>query len=126
MNKLQIYKTIGYILLIITGYIIGQYPFINSFDFWVIHHIQPSIEVYDKCISVTLFIFSLALLFSLWHNFWLMVIMIFISWGMLGNLIDEMNNRATILTISEKISLLLALTTTAILIWTRHRKSITK
>lgn len=122
----QKYKTIGYIILIISGYMIGQYPFIPSFNIWMINHIQHNIEVYDKCMSITLFIFSFVLLLSVWHNYWVKIVMIFINWGMLGNMIDELTDRATLLTFNEKLSLLFALITTSLLIWKRHKRLTTR
>ena len=117
----QTQKTIGYLLLIVIGLAVGEYPYIPTFQLGFISHIQPSIEVLDKCISITLLAFSLGLFFALWHNFKLMVTMIFITWGMFSNAIDEWTNQAELFGTTEKISLLFALLTTSILIW-KHRQ----
>jgi len=122
----QTQKTIAYLLLILTGWSVGQYPYIPSFQLGFFSHIQPDIDVLDKCISITLLAFSLGLFFALWHNFWLMLIMSFISWGMFNNAVDEWTNQNEIFGITEKISLLFALLTTSILIWKRHKKLTTK
>lgn len=124
LNQTQ--KTFAYILLILVGYGVGQYPFIPSFTFMNYCHVQPSIDVFDKCISITLLAFSLGLLFALWHNFWVMLIMLFITWGMMNNVVDEFTGQAGLLGLSEKLSLLFALLTTSILIWKRTRKYHTK
>lgn len=122
MERKHIIRTAGYLLLIWVGWVVGEYPRIPSFTLGVLHHLQPSIENYDKCIATTLLAFSMALLFALWDNIWLMISMIFITWGMFNNFIDEINNTATILTTNEQLSLLFALLTTSILIWKHRRK----
>lgn len=124
MNQTQ--KTIAYLLLIVIGWGIGEYPFIPSFQLGFFSHIQPDISIFDKCISITLLAFSLGLFFALWHNFWLMVTMAFITWGVFNNAMDELTNKAEILGSMEKISLLFALLTTSILIWKHHKKLTTK
>jgi len=124
MNQTQ--KTIAYLLLIVIGWGIGEYPYIPSFQLGFINHTQADITLFDKCISITLLAFALGLFLALWHNFWLMVIMSFITWGMFNNAVDEWTNRAEILGTAEKISLLFALLTTSILIWKRHKKLTTK
>lgn len=119
-------KTIAYILLIIIAWGVGEYPHIPSFKLGFISHAQPSIQVLDKCVSITLLAFSIGLFFALWHNFWIRVTMIFITWGMFSNVVDEWKNQAEIFDTIEQISLLFALTTTSYLIWKRHRKLATK
>ena len=119
-------KTIAYILLIVIGWGVGEYPFVPSFQLGFVSHVQPDIAVFDKCISITLLAFSLGLFFALWHNFKLMIIMSFISWGMFNNAVDEWTNKPELFSMTEKISLLLALLTTSILIWKRHKKLATK
>ena len=119
-------KTIAYILLIVIGWGVGEYPFVPSFQLGFISHVQPDIAMFDKCISITLLAFSLGLFFALWHNFKLMIIMSFISWGMFNNAVDEWTNKPELFSMTEKISLLLALLTTSILIWKRHKKLATK
>lgn len=119
-------KTIAYILLIVIGWGVGEYPFVPSFQLGFVSHVQPDIVVFDKCISITLLAFSLGLFFALWHNFKLMIIMSFISWGMFNNAVDEWTNKPELFSMTEKISLLLALLTTSILIWKRHKKLATK
>lgn len=119
-------KTIAYILLIVIGWGVGEYPFVPSFQLGFISHVQPDIVMFDKCISITLLAFSLGLFFALWHNFKLMIIMSFISWGMFNNAVDEWTNKPELFSMTEKISLLLALLTTSILIWKRHKKLATK
>lgn len=119
-------KTIAYILLIVIGWGVGEYPAIPSFQLGFVSHVQPDIVMFDKCISITLLAFSLGLFFALWHNFKLMIIMSFISWGMFNNAVDEWTNKPELFSMTEKISLLLALLTTSILIWKRHKKLITK
>lgn len=121
MNISQRTKTILYLLLILTGWGVGQYCQIPSFNWLWINHIQPDIAVFDKAISVTLFTFSLTIYFALWHNKWLNIVMVFITAGFLNNMIDELNNKASILTTTEQVSLLFALTTTSYLIWKRHK-----
>lgn len=117
----QTQKTIGYLLLIVIGWAVGEYPYIPTFQLGFISHIQPDIEVLDKCISITLLAFSLGLFFALWHNLWLMIVMLFITWGMFNNAVDEWTNQAELFGTTEKISLLFALLTTSILIW-KHRQ----
>jgi len=119
-------KIILYLLLIVTGWAVGQYPYVPSFKIWFISHVQPNITVVDKCVSVTLLCFSLALFFVFWKHFWGMLIMLFFTWGFFNNAVDEFTNRASIFTSNEKLSLLFALLTTSILIWKRHRKLATK
>ena len=122
----QTQKTIAYLFLILFGYLVGQYPFVPSFKIFNFIHTQPGIEVFDKCISITLLAFSMGLLFALWHNFWLRVVMSFINGGMFNNVVDEFTDKQSIFSTNERISLLLALLTTSILIWKRHRKLATK
>ena len=117
----QTQKTIGYLLLIVVGWAVGEYPYIPTFQLGFISHVQPDYTILDKCVSITLLAFSLGLFFALWHNLWLMIVMLFITWGMFNNFVDEMNDTATYLTTNEQISLLFALLTTSILIW-RHRR----
>lgn len=119
-------KTIAYFGIILIGWIIGEYPYVPSFQLGFISHAQPSIQVLDKCVSITLLAFSIGLFFALWHNFWIRVTMIFITWGMFSNVVDEWKNQAEIFDTIEQISLLFALTTTSYLIWKRHRKLATK
>ena len=122
MDIKHIQRTGGYLLLIWIGWLAGEYPHIPSFTLGFIRHLQPSIEVYDKCIATTLLAFSLALLFALWHNIWLMISMVFIVCGMFNNFVDEIGGTASYLNTNEQILLLFALLTTSILIWKRHRK----
>lgn len=114
-------KVILYILLIVTGWAVGQYPYIPSFQIGFLNHVQPDITVLDKCVSITLLSFSIALFFVFWHRLWLMLIMLFITWGFFNNTVDELSNKASIFSTSEKVSLLFALLTTSILIW-KHRQ----
>lgn len=115
-------KTIAYFGIILIGWIIGEYPYVPSFQLGFIVHQQPDYTVFDKCISVTLFSLSFSLLLALWHNKWLMILLSFITWGMFNNLVDEFTHNSHLFGTSEKISLLLALTTTTILIWKKHRQ----
>ena len=121
MERKHIIRTVGYLLLIWIGYIAGEYPRIPSFTLGFYHHLQPSQDIIDKGTAVTLLALSMTILFALWNNIWIMISMIFITWGMFNNFIDEMNDTATIFTTNEQISLLFALLTTSILIW-RHRR----
>jgi len=114
-------KIILYATILIIGYAVGEYPRIPSFQLGFITHTQPDITVVDKCVSITLLAFSLVLFFVFWNRFWLMLIMLLFTWGFMGNALDEFTNQASIFSLNEKISLLLALLTTSILIW-KHRQ----
>ena len=70
-------KIIIYLLILTIGWLIGEYPHIPSFHFSFISHEQPDITVVDKCVSITLLAFALVLFFVFFHNFWVMVIMLF-------------------------------------------------
>ena len=118
-------KSVIYMVIIWAGWLTSEYNFIPSFHWHFLEHIQPGIENYDKCIAFTLLTVYLALFFALWHNFWCMVSLLFMTWGMFNNFLDEMNNKATVLSTSEQIGLILALLTTSILVWI-HRKSLRK
>lgn len=115
-------KVLIYLIILITGWLVGQYPRIPSFNVWFIEHIQPNIEVFDKCTSITLLAFSLVLFFAFWHHFYVMLILMFFTWGFFGNALDEFTYNAGVFTLNEKISLLFALLTTTVLIWRHHRK----
>jgi hypothetical protein len=122
MNR-EIRNTILYGIVIITGYLVGQYPRIPSFKMWIFEHVQTKhIEIIDKATAFTLLSFSIVMYFALWHNFWLKVIMVFIVCSMLNNFVDEMTNHISVFSQNEQISLLLALLTTSILIWKHRRK----
>lgn len=121
MENKYIYRTVGYLMLIWIGWAIGEYPHIPSFTLGLFRHEQPSIGVYDKCIAATLLIVFATLMIALWDNIWCRISLIFISWGMFNNFIDEMNDKASFLSKNEQISLLLAFLTTTILLW-KHRK----
>ncbi len=114
-------KVVLYLILILTGYLVGQFPYIPSFELGFIKYEQASIETLDKCVSITLLTFSIALFFVFWERLWLMLIMLFITWGFINNTVDEFANKATTFSTSEKISLLFALLTTSYLIW-KHRQ----
>lgn len=114
-------KTILYILLIVIGWAVGQYPYIPSFELYGYQHIQPDYHVLDACISVTLLAFSLALFFVFINNFWLRIIIGFMVCGFINNAYDEFAKTTSVFGTSEKISLLLALLTTSLLIWIRRR-----
>jgi hypothetical protein len=119
-------KIILYVILICVGWGVGEYPHIPSFSTSFYNHIQPDITVVDKCVSITLLSFSLVLFFVFWNRFWVMLIMMFFTWGFFGNALDEFTNQAGIISFNEKISLFLALLTTSILIWKHRQKSATK
>ena len=114
-------KLIGYLLLIWSGYIVGQYPYIPSVKILGLVHIQPTIEVYDKCIAFALLTVYTALWFALHHYFWVMISLTFMAWGMFNNFVDEMTNKSGVYSTMEQLSLLMALLTTSILVW-KHRK----
>ena len=116
-------KVVIYLIIIWAGWLTSEYNFIPSFNWGWFAHTQPSIEYYDKCIAFTLLTVYLVLFFALWNNFWCMVSLLFMTWGMFNNFLDEMNNKATVLSTSEQISLLLALLTTSTLIWIHRKKS---
>lgn len=116
-------NTIIYASIITIGYLVGQYPRIPSFKMWIFEHVQPKqLEIYDKATAFTLLTFSIVMYFALWNNIWLKIIMVFIVFSMTNNFFDEMTNQTSIFSVTEKLSLLLALLTTSILIWKRHRK----
>lgn len=115
-------KTFGYLLIIFIGWGVGEYAMIPSFSFAGFNHIQPSLEFYDKALSITLFSFSLALMLALYHNFWLLVTMFILSCGFFGNMIDELTNRASVLGSVEMISLLFALGTTTYFIYQKKKR----
>lgn len=120
--KKECIQLAGYLFLIWIGYLVGQYPFIPSFDILGYSHAQPGIDLYDKCIAFTLLSVYTTLLIALHRYFWVMVSLVFMSWGMFNNFIDEMTNQSGIFTRMEQISLLFALLTTSILIWKHRRK----
>lgn len=122
MKDKYIIRTIGYLFLIWGGWFMGEYPHIPSFTLGFIRHTQPPIEQYDKCIAFALLAFSLTIFFALWKNFWIMVSMMFITWGMFNNFVDEVTNQASVFTTAEQVSLLFALLTTSILIWKAQKK----
>jgi len=112
----------AYIVLILIGYFVGQYPYVPSFRLYGLIHIQPDYTILDKCMSITLLTFSLALFFVFIHNFWLRIITGFMTIGFINNMIDELLNHSSIFGTQEKISLFFALLTTSILIWIRTTK----
>lgn len=113
-------KTAGYLLIIWVGYLSSEWTYIPSFHFMGISHLQPNEHTYSKCLAFTSLLVWSTLLLALWKNFWCMISLLFICWGMLNNFIDEMTNKQGVMTIGEQISLLLALLTTSILIWRHH------
>ena len=122
MSKETYFKTGGYLALIWIGWFIGEYPMIPSFRFMSYTHIQPNIEVYDKCLSVFMLAICVALLAALWHRLWIRVSMLFITWGMVGNMIDEFNGQSQLLSTAEMVSFTMALITTTILIYKEWQK----
>lgn len=121
MAKKDIIRSVGYLILIWVGYIVGEYPHIPSFTLGFIKHTQPSMEVYDKMLSITLFLVYATMMMLLWNNKWARISLIFITWGMFYNMVDELTNESEIFTLTEKISLLFAILTTSFLIW-KHRQ----
>lgn len=115
--------TAGYVCLILLGYLIGQYPYIPSFEFWFIKHTQPQkIEIFDRCIAATLLIFSVVMHLALFNNKWIRILMIFIVWSFINNFVDEFTGHTSTFSRTEQIGLLLALITTTYLIWKHRRK----
>ena len=125
MSKKDTLKLWGYLSLIWIGWGIGEYPFIPSFKVWFLSHSQPSIEIYDKCISATLVLVFVALLLALWNIIWCRISLVFIVWGMCNNFIDEMNDKTAIFSPTEQFTLLLSILPISYLIWRHRRKSIT-
>lgn len=122
MSKKVYIRTILYLLLIWVGYLAGEYPAVPSFKILGFYHEQPSIENYDKGIALMLLLWSIVFLIKFWGNFWIRVSMVFITWGMVGNVFDELLGRAEMFSSGEQIALIMALLTTSILIYKRWRK----
>lgn len=107
-------------VLIWLGYLSAEYPAIPSFNIsnklFTYTHTQPSIESYDKGISILLMLWAITMLLKFWENFWIRVSMVFITWGCVGNALDEFKGTSGVFTDGEQVALLMALITTTILI----------
>ena len=99
-------RTAIYLLLIWVGYLFGEYPAIPSFKIMGFHHQQPNIDIYDKGIAFMLLTWSI----------------VFITWGMIGNLFDELLDRTAMFSSGEQIALVMALLTTSILMYKKWKK----
>ena len=115
-------RTAIYLLLIWVGYLFGEYPAIPSFKIMGFHHQQPNIDIYDKGIAFMLLTWSIVFLIKFWDNFWIRLSMVFITWGMIGNLFDELLDRTAMFSSGEQIALVMALLTTSILMYKKWKK----
>lgn len=122
MSKETYLRTGGYLVLIWFGWFVGEYPMIPSFNFLGVNHIQPNTEILDKCTSIFMLSICLALLSAVWDMIWVRISMIFITWGMVNNCIDELAEKSEMLSTVEMASLCMALITTAILIRKEWKK----
>lgn len=115
-------RTSLYLVLIWVGYLVGEYPAVPSFNLLGYHHEQPPIDQYDKGISILLLVWSLVLLIKFWDKFWIRISMVFITWGMVGNALDELTGKSGLFSTGEQVALLMALLTTSILIYRWKKK----